>query len=182
MQMAGCRKLVFGFETASLKLIQLIDKRIDLAQAEKVMKWCNELGIWVDLEVIVGLSQEKSEDFNETVNYVVKNMPYINYMTINEFFVVPASLIGCYPERYGIEIVRTVSDYENILSHSWNYFKQSKGKQTGNFKIYKYNEVNGRNHLQVAAETKGYIKKMNDLQRKEFAEVESVYRIFDRKS
>lgn len=182
MKEAGCCKLVFGFETASQKLIDLVDKKIDLLHGEKVMKWCNELGILVDLEVIVGLPQERDEDFQETVNYVTKNKPFINYMTINEFFVVPNSKIGRYPERFGIELVRNVISYDTILKRSWKYFKEMKGKQTGNFKVYKYNEISGRSYKKVSEKTKAYIKIMNELQNKEFAEVEYVYRILEQKS
>lgn len=182
MKEAGCCKLVFGFETASKKLIDLVEKKIDLSHGEMVMKWCKDLGILVDLEVIVGLPQERDEDFKETVDYVTKNKAFINYMTINEFFVVPNSKIGRYPERYGIELIRNVISYDTILKRSWKYFKEMKGKQTGNFKVYKYNELGGRSYKEVAEKTKGYIKLMNDLQNKEFEEVEYVYRILERKA
>ncbi|AEY67256.1 B12-binding domain-containing radical SAM protein [Clostridium sp. BNL1100] len=182
MRDAGCQKLVFGFETASQKLIDLVEKKIDLSHGERVLKWCKELGIIADLEVITGLPQEKDEDFQETVQYVTKNRPYINYMTINEFFVVPNSKIGRYPERYNIELIRNVISYSKILERSWKYFKEMKGKQTGNFKVYKYNEIGGRNYKEVADKTKFYIKALNNLQNKEFAEVEYVYRILEQKS
>ncbi|EPR10513.1 B12-binding domain-containing radical SAM protein [Ruminiclostridium papyrosolvens] len=182
MRDAGCQKLVFGFETASQKLIDLVEKKIDLSHGERVLKWCKELGIIADLEVITGLPQEKDEDFQETVQYVTKNKPYINYMTINEFFVVPNSKIGRYPERYNIELIRNVISYSKILERSWKYFKEMKGKQTGNFKVYKYNEIGGRNYKEVADKTKSYIKALNNLQNKEFAEVEYVYRILEQKS
>ncbi len=39
-----------------------------------------------DLEVIIGLPQERDEDFEATIKYINKNKEYINYMTINEFF------------------------------------------------------------------------------------------------
>lgn len=182
MRDAGCQKLVFGFETASQKLIDLVEKKIDLFHGERVLKWCKELGIIADLEVITGLPQERDEDFQDTVQYVTKNRPYINYMTINEFFVVPNSKIGRYPERYNIELIRNVISYSKILERSWKYFKEMKGKQTGNFKVYKYNEIGGRNYKEIADKTKFYIKALNNLQNKEFAEVEYVYRILEQKS
>lgn len=181
MKEAGCCKLVFGFETASQKLITLVEKKIDLSQAVQVMEWCKELGIWTDLEVIIGLPQENEEDFLDTVKFVTDNKQYINYMTINEFFVVPNSKIGRNPKKYGIELVRNVIDYDKILKRSWNYFKDKKGKQTGNFKIYKFNEINGRKFNEIMKDTKEHIRKMNDLQNKEFAEVEGVYRILEKR-
>ena len=176
---AGCRKLVFGFETASQKLIDLVDKKIDLSHGEQVMKWCNELGILVDLEVIIGLPQERDEDFEATIKYINKNKEYINYMTINEFFVVPNSKIGRYPKNYGIELVPTLITYDKMLKRNLNNFISSKSSYQGNFKIYKYNEINGRNYREVAEKNRIYLKKINGLQNKEFDEVEYVYRIIE---
>ena len=66
---SGCRKLVFGFETGSNKLLNLFDKKLDLEHAVNVMRWCKEAGIWADIEVIVGLPYELEEDFQDTVRF-----------------------------------------------------------------------------------------------------------------
>lgn len=182
MKEAGCVKLVFGFETASQKLIDLVEKRIDLTQGEQVMRWCKELGIWVDLEVIVGLPQEQETDFLDTVAFVNKNREYINYMTINEFFVVPNSKIGRNPEKYDICLEKTIIHYETLLERSWRYFKNEKGRPSGNFKIFKFNEIGGRNYVEIMKDTKKHIHYMNKLQNKEFTEVESVFRLIEKRA
>ena len=182
LKKAGCKKLIFGFETASKKLIELVDKRIDLDQAEQVMKWCKELGIWVDLEVIIGLPQEGDDEFAETVAYVQKNKELINFMTINEFFVVPRSKIGVNPDKYGIKLVKNVINYEKILNKSLDYFMYHKGKPLGNFKIYKFFEVGGRSYKEILEQNVKKIRYINSLQNKEFTEVESIYRMIDKKN
>lgn len=182
MKEAGCAKLVFGFETASQKLIDLVEKKIDLRQGEQVMKWCKELGIWVDLEVIVGLPQEQEEDFLDTVHFVNKNKDEINYMTINEFFVVPNSKIGRNPDKYNIHLEKNIIHYETLLERSWNYFKFEKGKPLGNFKIYKFSEIGGRNYRDIMKDTKRHIQYMNKLQHKEFTEVEAVFRLLEKRN
>lgn len=181
LKKAGCKKLVFGFETASKKLIELVDKRIDLEHAEQVLKWCKELGIWADLEVIIGLPQEGDEEFAETVSYVQKNKELINFMTINEFFVVPRSKIGLNPEKYGIKLIKNIVNYEKILNKSLNYFLYHKGKPLGNFKIYKYFEIGGRSFKEILEQNVKKIRYMNSLQNKEFTEVESIYRMINKK-
>jgi radical SAM superfamily enzyme YgiQ (UPF0313 family) len=180
MKKAGCRKLVFGFETGSEKLLKLVDKKLDLRHAEQILEYCRQLGIWADLEIIVGLPQEDDSDYQATVDFVERNKAALNYMTINEYFIVPNSLIGRYPERYGIEILRNVTSYAKILEKGLQDIQKAKIKQ-GNFKIYRYNEIGGRDYRQVTEKTRDYIKKMNDLQLKEFAEVEYVYRILEKK-
>jgi radical SAM superfamily enzyme YgiQ (UPF0313 family) len=179
MREAGCQKLVFGFETGSVKLLEFIDKKLDLQHAEKIINYCKELCIWVDLEIIVGLPYEDEQDFIATVEFVERNKAALNYLTINEYFIVPNSLIGRYPEKYGIEILRNVTNYEKILQKGIRDVRAAKVKQ-GNFKIYRYNETGGRDYRKVAEDTRGYINKMNNLQKKEFVEVECIYRILDK--
>jgi radical SAM superfamily enzyme YgiQ (UPF0313 family) len=180
MREAGCRKLVFGFETGSEKLLKLVDKRLNLRHAEEIINYCHELEIWVDLEIIVGLPQEEEQDYQATVDFIERNKAALNYLTINEYFIVPNSLIGRYPERFGIEILRHVTSYQKILQKSLQDIKAAKIKQ-GNFKIYRYNEIGGRDYREVTEKTRGYIKRMNDIQHKEFAEVEYIYRILEKK-
>lgn len=180
LKKAGCQKLVFGFETASKKIIELIDKQIDLEHVAMVLKWCKELGIWADLEVIIGLPQEGKEEFLETVSYVQKNKEFINYMAINEFFVVPKSKIGINPERYGIKLVKSVINYERLLKKSLDYFLYHKAKPLGNFKIYKYYEIGGRSFRQIAEQNAIKMRYMNSLQNSEFSEVESIYRVINK--
>lgn len=181
MKRAGCRKLVFGFETASLKLIDLVEKNIDLNHAEQVMEWCYELGIFVDLEVIIGLPQENDDDFNATIEYITKNKKKINYLAINEFFVVPNSKIGRYPDQYGIKLIRNIITYEKILKTSQKGLRDTKLSHAANFKLYKYNEVNGRSYREISEKNKVYLRYINGLQNKEFDEVEYVHRIIERK-
>lgn len=180
MKEAGCKKLVFGFETASLKLIDMIEKNIDLSHAEAVLGWCSELGIYVDLELIIGLPQERDEDFKATVKYIVKNRDKLNYLAINEFFVVPKSKIGRYPEKYGIELIRNHITYERILNSNISELGGNKISHAPNFNLYKYNEIDGRGYKDVAKKNREYLKKINSLQLKEFDEVEYIYRIIEK--
>ena len=89
---SGCRRLTFGLETASTKLLEVIDKRVKLAQAERVLRWCKEVGIWADLEIITGLPHEDEGAFAETEDFLGRNAENINYFNINRYFVAPKSL------------------------------------------------------------------------------------------
>lgn len=159
----------------------MVDKQIDLEHVTKVLEWCKEIGIWADLEVIIGLPQEGEEEFLETVSYVQKNKDFINYMAINEFFVVPKSQIGINPESYGIKLIRYVINYERILKKSLDYFLHHKGKPLGNFKIYRYYEIGGRSYRQIVEENAKKMRYMNSLQNSEFSEVESIYHVINKK-
>lgn len=159
---SGCRKLVFGFETGSEKLLKMYDKRLDLKHAEKVLKWCKDVGIWADIEVIVGLPHEIEEDFLCTVEFIQKNRQLINHFTMNRYFVVPDSLIGMHPSDYGIKLVRTRNRYEAMLKMNYRYFVEGSKSGAGamNFQIYRYSEINGRAHNEIVAETDDKIHRL----------------------
>ncbi|WP_326522669.1 radical SAM protein [Clostridium butanoliproducens] len=176
MKKAGCVKLTFGFESGSLKIIELIDKRINLDHAERVLKWCYELGIWVDIEVIVGLPQEYDEDFNATCEFINKNKKYINYFWINEFFVVPNSLIGRYPEKYGIELIKDINNYRKLLDNNLKMFKrESDNVMTSNSKLFGFNEINRRNFDAIVSDNRKKISKLSNMQNSEFNEAAKFY-------
>lgn len=181
MKKAGCTKLTFGFETGSEKMINFIDKQIDLNQAEKVLEWCYELGIWADVEVIIGLPQETEQDFQATYKFIEKNRKYINYFWVNEYFVVPNSLIGKYPERYGVKLLEDYTNYETLLKDNLKYFnKEFRGIMPANAKLYGYDEVSekgGRKYKEILEANRDKIKRINSLQNKEFFEAATFYKI-----
>jgi radical SAM superfamily enzyme YgiQ (UPF0313 family) len=139
MREAGCRKIVFGLETASRKLSKYIDKRLDLDFTEVVLEWCKQVGILADLEIIVGLPYEHENEFNETMKYVERNRELISYMAINQYYVLPNSLFGRYPERYGIRIIESQS-YDQILENNQKRFMEG----ADNFRIHRYVESNSQ--------------------------------------
>ncbi len=176
MKEAGCVKLTFGFESGSDKIIRLINKRIDLDHARRVLKWCHEIGIWADIEVIVGLPHEYDEDFAETCRFIVENKAYINYFWINEFFVVPNSLIGRHPEKYRIELLKKRTTYEQLLEQNLKYFKNSASNiMTSNSRLYGFNELDGRTFEDILKSDRKKLDTLNRLQNKEFAQAAQFY-------
>lgn len=159
---SGCRKLVFGFETGSKKLLKIFDKRLDLDHAENVLQWCKEVGIWADIEVIVGLPYELEEDFQCTLDFIKKNEKLINNFASNRYFVVPDSLIGKYPEKYGIKLVRAKKRYDKLVESCYESFTNGKENINGasNFQVYRYSEINGRTHNEIVVETNNKVKRL----------------------
>lgn len=154
MKQAGCKKLVFGLEIASPGMIDRINKQIDLDFTEQVLQWCSEIGIWAELEIIVGIPTETETDFECSVDYLEKNMKYIDYLTINKYRPMPESLMFQYPERYGIELVQGHT-YEETLQMDREILKrkQNTGTYAHLIKAFQFRETNGRSLEQVRDDT-----------------------------
>jgi len=85
LKKSGCIKLVFGLETASKRLQKRINKDIDLEHAEKIIKHCYEIGIWVDVTLLCGLPYETYQDIYETLLFIKKNYRYLRGINLNRF-------------------------------------------------------------------------------------------------
>jgi radical SAM superfamily enzyme YgiQ (UPF0313 family) len=167
MYNAGCRKLIFGFESGSERILKYINKKLDIRHLENVLKWCTDVSIAAEIEVIVGFPHESYEDFKATYNFIDKNMKNISYFHVNKFFVVPSSLFGCYPERYGIDIFNNFN-YEELIERSIrvvNNVRNMEENGINNFHIIKFEEINGRKWSEIIKETSRYYLTLNKIQR-----------------
>ncbi|MDD4909339.1 MAG: radical SAM protein [Candidatus Omnitrophica bacterium] len=109
MRRAGCIRLIFGMETASPRLLKYINKRVDLAQLENVLRWSDEAGIWTGVEVICGFPHEREEDIRATISFLNKNEEYINRVYLNHFDLRQGSMLYDSPRKYGLKRVIEVN-------------------------------------------------------------------------
>ena len=176
---AGCRKLVFGFESGSNKILELIDKRLKLDEVVQVLKWCKEIGIWADLEIIIGLPYEREKEFQETYQFIKRYESLINNFWLNEYFVIPNSLIGRYPERYGIVLRKDDLNYRELMLRNKNGFiNRNFINLTSNARLWGYDEVdqeNERTYEQMRLENKDKMERLSELRNPEFNQLFDFY-------
>lgn len=175
----GCRKLVFGFESGSQKILDLIDKRINLTEMVSVLKWCKEVGIWADVEVIIGLPYEREEEFLSTYDFLDKFRDYINNFWLNEYFVIPNSLIGKHPERYGVALIKGEITYEGLAKKNEKGFLEKNYRNlTSNARLWGFYEINGeegRSYGQMRKENSEKMIRLAKLRNPEFNQLFDFY-------
>jgi len=169
---SGCRKLTFGLETASTTMLKIIDKRVKLTEAERVLRWCKELGIWADLEIITGLPHEDKDNFAETTDFLERNAAYINYFNVNRYFVAPKSLMGARPEAYGMRLRKFPDAYQRLLDANYRWLAEDLEftYKPQNFRVYEFDEIGGRSAEQLAADIVPKIARLNAIQSTDFSE------------
>ena len=106
MRKAGCIKLDFGIESGSQKVLDLIDKGFDVQDMQRVIRNTSEAGIWVHGSFIVNFTNESETEFNETVDFVKRNVKYLDSMEVNIFSLNQGSYVSLNPKRYGIKEVK----------------------------------------------------------------------------
>jgi len=131
----GCHTLWVGAESGSQRVIDLMDRRVDVKQVRKMIRMASEQGIKAGTFIMLGYPEETVEDIRETIHHLKESNPDI--FTINK----------AYPIK-GTKMYEDVCD--SILDNpSWIAvpdrdvdFKRTYGKRFYDFAIRKvYNEV-----------------------------------------
>jgi len=133
MKESGCIRLIFGIETGSRKMLEYVKKGVSLEQLESAIRWANELGIWIGIEIICGLPHETERDIQETVSFLQRNKDYINRFYYNTFDLRGGSLLFHEPRKYGIE---NIFDVNEVVSFA-------ERKYSKNFTQFGFDEIGG---------------------------------------
>ena len=80
MKRAGCYRIPFGIESGSQRIIDTIDKKIMLEQAEKALKEAKEAGLETECYFMLGLPTETEEDIKKSIDFAIKLAPdYVKF-------------------------------------------------------------------------------------------------------
>lgn len=111
---AGCIGFSAGLESASQKILSLIDKGIDIKDAERILKEGSELGLWTNVFAIAGLPKETPEDLMKTIDFVLKNPPDV--FQIGPLRLERGSRLYRDMKKFGIELTskKEYYDYFNV--------------------------------------------------------------------
>ena len=108
---SGCRKLLFGFETAVPRLLKLMKKGQSPQRTLEVANNCNDAGISVTFYAMVGFPSETVEEARTTLEFIAANAAGatppgpIREVSLQTFHIDEVAEVFRDPETYGIEIV-----------------------------------------------------------------------------
>ncbi len=88
MKRAGCEWLGYGIESGSQKVVDNMNKRFKISDAERVLKDTHEAGIEVQTNFMFGIPTETEEDFSETLEFLKRNRSNINSVLASQSFCV----------------------------------------------------------------------------------------------
>jgi len=78
----GCFRIWIGAESGSQKIIDLMDRRVDVNHVKKMIQDTNAIGIETGTFVMVGYPEETIEDINKTIQYLKEAKPTQYTITI----------------------------------------------------------------------------------------------------
>ena len=110
MYKAGFRSFWFGFETASERVLKLINKGVTVEESIKVMKDSNEIGFLNNVYCLVNFPTATYQDDLATIKFVKESSDMVHNILYTEFMLTNNSKIYNNPSEYGLEIVEDVKN------------------------------------------------------------------------
>jgi len=102
---SGCRKLLFGYETATPRLLKLMKKGQSLKATARVAENCNKAGISVTWYAMVGFPSETREEARATLAFIQENAPAVREVSLQTFHIDEVAEVYHQPDQFGIKIL-----------------------------------------------------------------------------
>jgi len=115
---AGCRMIMWGVESGSKRIMELINKGIDIDNRFEPLKNANAAGIWNFCFIFFGFPTETSEEAMLTINMIMDNKELINSYGMSTFTLGKHTKIKEDPETFGIV---NIKEDEEDLSTKLHY-------------------------------------------------------------
>lgn len=102
---AGCRKLLFGFETATPRLLKMMKKGQSLKSTIDVATNCAEAGISVTFYAMVGFPTETRDEAQATLDFLIEHADVVREVSLQTFHIDEVAQTYREPEVFGIKIL-----------------------------------------------------------------------------
>ncbi|HXT00685.1 MAG TPA: radical SAM protein [Elusimicrobiota bacterium] len=104
LKASGCIELAYGLESGSQKVIDAMDKKFKITDAEEVIRNTKKAGIRVKTYLQFGFPGETEEDFRETLVFIRKNAAFLGQVSISFSEIYKGSDMDLRPEHHGIKL------------------------------------------------------------------------------
>lgn len=118
---SGCIAMGMGLESVHQASLEIINKRIQVAQARETIRLFKENDIEVRIYIIIGLPAEPEDIVEKTWAFIQETDP--DMVTLSLFTVRPGTEIWNHPEKFGIEKLDTNWDH---MMHMFGRYEDEK--------------------------------------------------------
>src|SRR5690606_10528976 len=108
----GCSFILFGMESASQRILDLIKKGTDLEPMKEVCRNVHAAGIWNHVFTFIGFPSESEEEARSTVDFIMEMSEHIDSVGISSFILTKDTPIFNNPEEFGIEALYDNPHYD----------------------------------------------------------------------
>ena len=111
LRRSGCVRLYFGLESASTRVLQVMDKGTTPERISRILRFCSAADIAVEAGVFCNFPSESGREAEETYDFVVQHYEHLSRCDVGEFRLLRGSPVAQDPARFGIEIESSADSY-----------------------------------------------------------------------
>lgn len=116
---AGCRRIAFGFESASQRVLDLMEKGTAIEEAESILENVTNAGIAVVLYTMIGFPTETEAEARSTLAWIRDHRRMIQEVSLRIFYIDLLSSVYAHPEKLSITKIHhdANKDYQVYYDH-----------------------------------------------------------------
>jgi hypothetical protein len=104
MAQAGCAQIWFGLESASQRVLNLMEKGTRVESASRIIASCHSVGIGVHALVMHGFPTESEDEAQQTVAFLEERRDAIDSVTYTDFLLFAGTPVHKDPGRFGLTV------------------------------------------------------------------------------
>ncbi len=117
MRLAGCRKICWGLDTGSDRLLKIIRKTIRIKGIEEILRICRNAGIHNEVNFIIGLPHETRDDLEQAMRFAERNSKIISKVNYVSYFYAVGSPVYTEPSLHGL--VKKGNTFDEVGGLKW---------------------------------------------------------------
>lgn len=123
MNQGGCRMILFGLESASQPVMELMIKGTELDHMSRILRESTSAGIWNHTFFFFGFPGETIADAQQTVNFLYAHKNYVHSAALGTFLMERDSPAHRYPQSFKVK--RILEDPDKDLAIYFDYEVES---------------------------------------------------------
>jgi len=116
---SGCRRIAFGYESSSKRVLDAMCKGIDPEASLDLIKRVHDAGISVTLYAMIGFPTETREEARSTLKTILENQRYIQEVSVRVFYLDETSEV--FKRREEFDITEVYPDPEADLQVYYDF-------------------------------------------------------------
>lgn len=119
LRRAGCVSIAFGYESATQRILDLIDKGVNIAVVPAILAQLAQAGIGAQMMGFTGFPSETPEEARETYAFLARHKSLWTLAGVGEFSLTPGSIVAKQPDRFGIEVMPLPESHDIARVLGW---------------------------------------------------------------
>jgi radical SAM superfamily enzyme YgiQ (UPF0313 family) len=116
---SGCRRIAFGFESASQRVLDLMEKGTSLDEAEGILRRLANAGVSNTLYTMIGFPTETREEALQTLKWLREHKDCVDEVSLRIFYVDHLSKVFEHPENYDVKRILLDPEKDLQVYYEW---------------------------------------------------------------